>query len=315
MKKRFLLLLLALCLMGCSSGGKTDGDTTLTETDNQEIKKEEPMEITAFSFSHSGMSMDQCYSYTVTKEGDGVRFQAELSAGNTEVDVIIDEPVLAQLSEIADTYEIKKWDGFHKTNSMVLDGDGFGLSVTYADGSSISAGGSNSFPKGYGEAAGEITSLFDGLVKEYGNLYPKTLSSDELDFVMISLSLSVTKKCSVMAYHASDGRVKISINISGYEEFDLEENYAFTGYCDTFPFEEIQAVIRKYDVPTWNGWDKTAENYSECEWFQIEFGYASDESISAMGTLYPENYEEARQEILSILNRFICEKRTEFTTE
>ena len=48
MKKRFLLLLLALCLMGCSSGGKTDGDTTLTETDNQEIKKEEPME-TVFS--------------------------------------------------------------------------------------------------------------------------------------------------------------------------------------------------------------------------------------------------------------------------
>lgn len=67
----------------------------------------------------------------------------------------------------------------------------------------------------------------------------------------------------------------------------------------------MQSIVRKYDITTWNGWDRTAENYNECEWFQMELGYESGKSISAMGTLHPENYDAVRNELLKLCGDFV----------
>ena len=95
------------------------------------------------------------------------------------------------------------------------------------------------------------------------------------------------------------------ITIKGYEEYYPHGSYQFFGSCTDFPFKELQSIVRKYDVPSWNGWDKSAENYNECEWFQIEFGYESEENICAMGTLYPNDYENVQAELLSVVVNFI----------
>lgn len=43
------------------------------------------------------------------------------------------------------------WDGFHESNADVLDGTSFTFEASFADGSSVSASGTNAFPEGYGE--------------------------------------------------------------------------------------------------------------------------------------------------------------------
>ena len=156
------LLIIALC--GC---GKTVEPEEVPAT-------EEPMEITSFSFTHTGMSTEECYLYSVEQTEDGVRlYTEELFSGGLIIDTIVDEPVLEQLGEIAGKYRLDKWDGFDKDNKRVTDGNNFSLSITLADGKTISAHGSNRFPDGYDDAKQEICELFEDLIDKYANSEPE----------------------------------------------------------------------------------------------------------------------------------------------
>ena len=152
------ILLIVLFLLGLC-GCKATGGTT---------QAGEPLDITAFSFTHQGSSTDQCYRYTATQEGDSIRLHTEeLFSGGLVIDTLITEPLLEQLGEIAGTYRLDRWDGFDKTKGSVADGSGFSLSITLADGKTISARGSNKFPDGYADAKGEIKALFETLIDQY----------------------------------------------------------------------------------------------------------------------------------------------------
>ena len=156
------LLMIALC--GC---GKIVEPEEVPATG-------EPMEITSFSFTHTGMSTEECYLYSVEQTEDGVRlYTEELFSGGLIVDTIVDEPVLEQLGEIAGKYRLDKWDGFDKDNKRVTDGNNFSLSITLADGKTISAHGSNRFPDGYDNAKQEICELFEDLIDKYANSEPE----------------------------------------------------------------------------------------------------------------------------------------------
>ena len=297
-----LSLVAVLYLCGCSQIIPLPGNTAPTINNNF---GESPMKIISFSFNHNGMSMADCYNYSLVRDVNGIRLQAELYAGDKTVDVMVDETALEELSEIASRYRLDQWNGFNKTNSMVLDGESFALSVTLSDETKITASGGNAFPKGYSDAKHEICALFDSLINEYGNLYSKTLDSDELDYIMLNFAKREDSNFFCSAGKKSDGTVRIDITIKGYEEYYPHGSYQFFGSCTDFPFEELQSIVRKYDVPSWNGWDKSAENYNECEWFQIEFGYESEENICAMGTLYPNDYENVQAELFSVIVNFI----------
>lgn len=186
-----------------------------------------------------------------------------------------------------------------------MDGAIFSMSMTLGAGREIYAHGANSFPENYGNARGEICAVFEELVDKYGNLYPKTLESDEMDSIMLTINPkdSFHQTFSVFAYPDS-GMVKLEISFIELDEYGSDE-YSFYGHSKTFPFEQVQALVRKYDVPAWNGWDETAENYNEAEWFQLSLGYESDERISAMGTLHPEGYEGFREEIMRLVFDFV----------
>ena len=184
MKKKMFYIIAAciscvIACCGCSAiTPKTNAlDSPVVDTETESFS------VTAFSFSHNGMPRDDCYNYSLSQEADGLHLNAELFAGSSVVDAVIDEAVLEELSAIAQRYHLDKWDGFNKTNSNALDGEGFSISITFADGSSVSASGRNAFPNGYAEAQSDICALFNGLIDKYGNLYPKTLASNELDSI------------------------------------------------------------------------------------------------------------------------------------
>jgi len=159
------LLILVIALCGCREKVEPEEVQTMGET----------MEITLFSFTHTGMSTEQCFLYSAEQTEDGIRlYTEELFSGGLIVDTIVDEPVLEQLGEIAGKYRLDRWNGFDKNDEHVMDGYNFSLSVTLADGKTISAHGSNRFPDGYGDAKREICELFEDLIDKYANEEPET---------------------------------------------------------------------------------------------------------------------------------------------
>lgn len=296
MEKAFVLmlcLLLAFSLAGCTQSPAEPLD--------------EPIPLSYFSFSHSGSSTDAIYSYSAEKAEDGTKLSIELNAGNSVVEVTVEEDVLSSLGEIAAKYRLDMWDGFDKVNSSVSDGSGFNLSMTTADGQSVYAHGSNAFPDGYSDAKAEINALFDRLVSEYGDLWPKELLSDDMNYIHLSTAEGSSKKLSVTAFLSVDGVYLLDLYLKGYGEVFPEE-YFFYGASAAFPFEELQAVVRKHNIPAWNGWDNIGSDDS----FELILGYSTDERISARGSLHPEGYDEAVAELEEILLTFIGENSASF---
>ena len=63
--------------------------------------------------------------------------------------------------ELANTYQIKSWDGFSESNSDILDGSSFNFYATL-DGENIHAHGSNAFPEGYREFKNALWDILQG---------------------------------------------------------------------------------------------------------------------------------------------------------
>lgn len=163
------VLLAILAVMGlCSCRVPGGGEPAQPPEENWQ--EGEPLEMTFFEFSHTGSSTEECFLYSAKQEGGGTRLYTEgLFSGGLIVDTVIDEPVLEQLGEIAGKYRMDRWDGFDKSSANVMDGSSFSLSITLADGTTVSARGSNKFPDGYGDAEREICTLFEELIDRYGN--------------------------------------------------------------------------------------------------------------------------------------------------
>ena len=90
--------------------------------------------LTKFSFNHGGMSMDQIFSYAV-REQDGRMFaDFELYCRYEIEGVELDAADVEALRALIDENDLWLWNGFQESNSYVLDGDSFGLSASFADG-------------------------------------------------------------------------------------------------------------------------------------------------------------------------------------
>lgn len=126
--------------------------------------------VVSFAYSHRGSSVDSIYSYTVREDEETGEMIVlyDLNCGSETCALPAGEEMMRELNALADAHTLWRWNGFDRTDSRVMDGSGFGLSIRYEDGTEISASGSNSFPEGYGEAARAIDALFTGYLKKSG---------------------------------------------------------------------------------------------------------------------------------------------------
>ncbi len=124
--------------------------------------------LTAFSFNHGGMSMDQIFSYAVYERDGRMLADFDLYCRYEIEGVELDAADVEALRELIDENDLWSWNGFQKSNSYVLDGDSFGLSASFADGTELSAWGSNAYPKGYSAGAQAICAYFEALMEKYG---------------------------------------------------------------------------------------------------------------------------------------------------
>ena len=135
-------------------------------------------EMTDFYFSHSGMGKDYIYSLDIRKRGEDYRLRADFfdpENSYNEVKPVWDtkeysdvvEGIYNQVIRIYSENHIYMWNGFDVCNNDILDGTEFDMSIIFANGKSISACGSNSFPTGYNEVKDEIEKLMDEIIKIY----------------------------------------------------------------------------------------------------------------------------------------------------
>ncbi len=297
---------------GCKSN--PDPDNGISGSDGAGMNAADDQSgVETFYYAYHGSIGGDSYSYSVTTE-DGKHFlvyESMLYPDYGELTKEVDEAFLDQLTQLYKDCHLAAWDGFDKTNEYVLDGDGFSLSITFRDGQSLSAHGSNSTPKGYNEFREKIEALFSPLKKEM--LEAKRQEkieegiSGNLDFMMVNFlqkGSSGSDQYEIFITKPGVRETNFDVRISSYSgELLPEGTYQYYEAVeeDKIDFAQVQALIEKYDLITWYNYDETDEDYANKEWFQMSFGFDDGKTLNAMGTKHPEHYEEFRKEFLELI--------------
>ena len=275
--------------------------------------------LKSFEYYGSGMAINDMFSYEFTKEDEGVRFEYDFYIQNEEAqgEAMLDPSYIDELVRLSDKYDmLLKWDGFDKIAEDVLDGNGFSLYMGFEDGSSMSAHGSNEFPDGYRYFEDDFRALIDKIVEEQGifdKLFPKVIESEELSFISIDFNTRGEEKFEFMlrpdAPNENIDTCKIRSQYDERKLFGGETEDHFSKKAG-FSLDAVQAVMKKYNIASWNGYN----GYDEAsnEYFSIFAEYASGERITASGSLTPENYEEFKQEIINVFADFYNASKTDF---
>ncbi len=107
--------------------------------------------IVSLSYSYDDSIGGGAYSFRVDSGEGGRTFSCEYMAfpDYGEMSCSIGEDVIRELEAIYADCRLAEWDGYHRYAEGVNDGWGFSLSIGFANGKSMSAGGSNCSPEGY----------------------------------------------------------------------------------------------------------------------------------------------------------------------
>ena len=305
-------------LFGCS--GKTDDPVDPTEIGGVKGNDgagdnavENESGLAEFSYSYSGSVGGGDRSYSVTKEDGVITFEYSnlFNIDYGDLSCQVKQELLDELYSLYIDQNIARWDGFDKTNSDVLDGYGFSVYMAFEDGGTLTACGSNASPEGYSEFEERLEEIFAPYVEELeshanAEKIEKGVSGN-LDSIMVTFKQhgeSGDDEYNINIYKAEDRENNFDVTIKSVSgEFFEAGRYRY--YCsledEAIDFEGFQEIIEKYDLVKWMGYDETAENYNDCEWFQLDFSFSEDGYISAMGTEHPENYDQFRSDFLKHL--------------
>lgn len=123
--------------------------------------------LSEFSFSHSGSSTGEIYSFDVHREGDRLLIDLDLYCVYQNADIELSARECEALEKLVDDYELIKWDGFDGRDDYVLDGSSFSLAIKLRDGTGAQAQGNNSFPEGYAQAETAVNEFLCGVLDNH----------------------------------------------------------------------------------------------------------------------------------------------------
>ncbi|MBQ4325702.1 MAG: hypothetical protein IJC28_02150, partial [Mailhella sp.] len=112
-----------------------------------------PTKLAALTFRVSGMVLGEDIRLYERMDKGGPVLVLSRAVGyspDSRKEAVLDAAQLAELEALLDKNGVRSWDGFKGRPRMdVLDGEGFSLSLTFRDGTQITASGENKFPEGY----------------------------------------------------------------------------------------------------------------------------------------------------------------------
>ena len=132
----------------------------------QKKRLKEDVLVESFSYETIGTAMGSETTFSIVREGDGFAVTQSSGGGHTVRTAHVGRENAKQATDILREYNALSWDGYAKSDPRVLDGTTFTLSVAFDDGTTISAWGTNSYPKGLSAAVREIKDLFDRFLRE-----------------------------------------------------------------------------------------------------------------------------------------------------
>ena len=148
---------------GCSSPGNAGG----TRSPSPSASATSTRAIVSLSYAEYGTMAEPFFSYDIfTTEDNRVVLSYRTDLGQSSGTVALSQAQLAFLGEALSDAGVASWDGFSETNPYVLDGESFSFHMETADGASVSASGSNSYPKGYRDTSEAIKAAFDHVISE-----------------------------------------------------------------------------------------------------------------------------------------------------
>ena len=270
------------------------------------VPAEPQSNIEYFYYSYNNSFGDGSYYYLIE---DG-KFQYDDYYGiDNPMITSIDPEAMEKLELICST--ISDWDGFSEADENVLDGDGFSLTVNYGDGRSVNAHGSNAYPTGYSEFAVSIEELLEPYAdtakqERLNSIIEAGINGNLEGFIVtfVQNGSSGDDRYEFFSYRRDDGSEYYEVNVQSESgEFIEQGQYSIdsdvpSGLID---YAGIEALLDKYEIIRWFGYDETAEDYNNSEWFQLCFWFDDGFQLDAMGTEKPEQYDEFRKELLTLL--------------
>ena len=145
----FLLFLAAALLGGC-----------------QRKRLKEDVLVESFSYETIGTAMGSETELSIVREGDGFAVTQSSGGGHTVRSAYVEQAVGGQVTDILRAHNALSWNGFAQSDPHMLAGTSFTLFIAFDDGTTISARGTNSYPKGLSAAVQEIRDLFDRFLRE-----------------------------------------------------------------------------------------------------------------------------------------------------
>ena len=316
MKKRMLMVVLTLGLIGILTGCKSQSDRLLGIKGTNGLGKkavDNESGINTFYYSYNGSIGGDSYSYSVA-EKDGkhyLEYESMLYDDYGTLTMELEEAFLDQLTALYKEHRLAEWDGYNKYATHVMDGDGFSLNISFRDGESMSAHGSNCYPDRYGEFCQQMEELFvplrDELLEEarqqkIAEGLPGNLNSILAVFKQKGTSGSDFYDILILEPDVREKNFDVQIE-SESGEFIEPGSYQFYTAMDAaqIDFAGVKELIDKYDLVQWYNYDEAAEDYNNSEWFQISFGFDDGKTLNACGTRHPENYDAFRKEFLELV--------------
>ena len=140
--------------------------------------RQKPREIRGIDhlrFTYScGMRISDQVVYTLDKTEEG--YTATVKPQGVDPDeplsVPVDDGFVQQVEELLRSCRVEKWYRFQKRDRRIMDGIGFTLYLTQADGTKVDAVGYMRWPDGYGSVETGLNSLFLGLWEASGRELP-----------------------------------------------------------------------------------------------------------------------------------------------
>ena len=232
------------------------------------------------------------HSYEVTLTGDGYAIT------ENEGDPWPLDPSLAEeLIRFVDECGMKRWDGFHGSNPYVLDGEGFSLTMEFADGTTVYASGENSFPDGYQEAAARLDEIFEkAAMCRIAGVYRYEGEGFGGDFILtLNADGSYTFYEGPLSSYMGGGTWSVYLNAL---ELDEDEEYGFdlsftfgvgdgalvylSGSSDPFPYVKVSDRERFVRVERTEESMKLSINGTE-----VPVTWENNDSVAALRRLLP----------------------------
>ncbi len=290
--------------------GRTDRDGEIGSDGDGDKAVPNESGIIEFRYRFRGSIGGNSYKYEIKNGKLGMDFMEKSDYG--ELSGEIPEGFTEELEKLCGACRVERWNGFDKTDTRVLDGSGFSLWIKYADGKTVDADGSNSFPAGYRDFKEKLDGLFSGpkeaLFEEARQ--KKITEGLEGDPQVILATFKQKGASGSDDYHVlfskegiRSSNFELRVNAPSREFFDEPE---FSYYC-TVPDEIMDMrgfgdVVREYGLINWYDYHETAKDPNNSEWFQLSFSYENGR-LNAMGTGHPERYDEARKAFLTHVAR------------